>query len=88
MKKLLSEITNAPTYRERCDAQETEWVKGISYHNDIDDKCCPDFSCCHTQLLTDEYTRVLFKSANEEQRIKLLKKFLGAALTYMMGPVM
>ncbi|MDX1700539.1 MAG: hypothetical protein R3250_07980 [Melioribacteraceae bacterium] len=38
------------TYQERCFIQGLLWVKGQSFHNDIDGECCPDFSCCEPSL--------------------------------------
>ncbi len=42
---------NGNTYKERCDNQLEEWVKGISIHNTKDEECCPDFSCCKPEFL-------------------------------------
>jgi len=33
-------------YKERVKAQTLKWALGQPYHNNIDDECCPDFSCC------------------------------------------
>lgn len=41
---------NKPGYRERARSQALSWAMGNSYHNNIDDECCPDFSCCHPDL--------------------------------------
>lgn len=40
MKKIMS-------YKSRAYKQLYEWVNGNSIHNDIDNECCPDFSCCN-----------------------------------------
>jgi len=46
-------------YQERCIAQLRRWVDGNPKHNEIDDECCPDFSCCHPNLFTkDRYERL------------------------------
>lgn len=37
-------------YYERAKAQMLYWAAGNSYHNNIDDECCPDFSCCVPEL--------------------------------------
>lgn len=68
------------TYKQRIDYQLSEWVKGISIHNDIEDECCPDFSCCRPDLKSPEEYRKTFKSANNEQREKMLFGFLGSIL--------
>jgi hypothetical protein len=33
-------------YRDRVERQGLEWIDGNSLHNQQDDECCPDFSCC------------------------------------------
>lgn len=35
------------TYDERAQTQLRLWQAGVPVHNDIDNECCPDFSCCH-----------------------------------------
>lgn len=37
--------------KERANAQLLAWAQGRPYHNTVDDECCPDFSCCHPDLL-------------------------------------
>lgn len=37
-------------YIDRSMKQAREWVDAICRHNDIDDECCPDFSCCFPHL--------------------------------------
>lgn len=37
------------------------WRRGVSLHNDIDNECCPDFSCCRgIAYLANERLRELF----------------------------
>lgn len=38
------------SYQERCKSQMLKWAMGQPYHNNIDDECCPDFSCCVPDL--------------------------------------
>lgn len=45
------------TYHERVFIQGLLWVKGQSFHNDIDGECCPDFSCCEPSLFEKDKTR-------------------------------
>lgn len=33
-------------YHKRVDEQGKAWVAGDSQHNEVDDECTPDFSCC------------------------------------------
>lgn len=44
-------------YKERVKAQTLKWAMGQSYHNNIDDECCPDFSCCHPELFEKDETK-------------------------------
>lgn len=48
-------------YKERCNNQLEEWVKGNSIHNSMDEECCPDFSCCSPELLQPLEIRKTFK---------------------------
>lgn len=41
-------------YQERTKAQCLKWAQGVSQHNNIDDECCPDFSCCHPDLFEQD----------------------------------
>ena len=42
-------------YRDRNKRQLYLWLSGISEHNQVDDECCPDFSCCVPSLFTKDY---------------------------------
>lgn len=35
-------------------AQCLAWAQGRSYHEQIDDECVPDFSCCVPDLFTTD----------------------------------
>ncbi len=49
---------NKPGYADRAKSQFLSWAMGRPYHNEIDDECCPDFSCCYPDLLEkDEAAR-------------------------------
>ena len=61
------------------DNQLTLWVEGVSKHNDERSECCPDFSCCNPNLLAPVEVRKAFVVASEEQQMKFLGAFLGAA---------
>lgn len=65
-------------YKERCEEQLDEWVKGNPIHNKIDDECCPDFSCCKPELLASDEHRKAFKAANDEQRESFLFSFFSS----------
>jgi hypothetical protein len=48
-------------YQKRVMSQSVHWVNGMSIHNQTDDECTPDFSCCHKDLFeTDRAKRVKF----------------------------
>lgn len=42
------------SYKERARVQCLAWAQGRPYHNNIDDECCPDFSCCQPDLFTQD----------------------------------
>ena len=68
------------TYRERCENQVVEWAKGNPIHNNVDDECCPDFSCCKPDLLQPEFVRTTFLRASREQRESMCFSFLASGL--------
>ncbi len=37
-------------YRDRVKSQTLKWAMGQPHHNNIDDECCPDFSCCCPEM--------------------------------------
>jgi hypothetical protein len=37
-------------YHIRTLRQITAWANGLARHNEVDDECCPDMSCCHPVL--------------------------------------
>ena len=37
-------------YKERAHAQMLAWAEGRPYHENVNDECCPDFSCCFPDL--------------------------------------
>lgn len=41
-------------YQQRARRQGWNWVSGISKHNEVDDECCPDFSCCYPNLFVQD----------------------------------
>jgi hypothetical protein len=46
-------------YQRRALTQGRLWIKGMSYHNSIDDECCPDFSCCYPEMgIMDKKERI------------------------------
>lgn len=49
-------VDNKAKYKERARVQALNWAQGKSYHNNIDDECCPDFSCCHPECFIIDST--------------------------------
>jgi len=56
------------------------WVAGDSRHGE---ECCPDFSCCQSELGADAATRERFvvacRDQDENTKMAMLGMFLGAA---------
>lgn len=46
-----------PGYLERCRHQTLRWAMGFPKHNNIDDECCIDFSCCVPELFETDPTK-------------------------------
>lgn len=44
-------------YAEALRGQTRLWMEGISTHCRLTNECCPDFSCCHPDMLTPELER-------------------------------
>lgn len=62
-------------YKLRSLAQAEAWVRGESKHNDIDDECCPDFSCCEPHLFTRDRTERLQTYNNQRKKLGLLPHY-------------
>lgn len=45
-------------YKIRTSINEMLWMFGYSYHNNVDNECCPDFSCCIGGIKTKFLKRV------------------------------
>ena len=65
---------------EASQRQLAAWVNGNPEHNNTDEECCPDFSCCKPELLAPEHERQAFAAASEETRMQMLGGFLGRAM--------
>ncbi len=68
------------------DEQLAAWVAGTPKHNGAtrsEGECCPDFSCCHPELLAPEDERRRFASAAEPVRYSMLMTFLARAIAVM-----
>ncbi len=54
------------TYKKRCTHQLNEWVKDESIHNNVDNECCPDFSCCTPDIITSLEIREAFRDVHKK----------------------
>ena len=72
-------------YDERSQFQLDEWVKGNPIHNDVENECCPDFSCCKPEFLQPLEVRETFKAVHnngdEDAEMGMLASFLGGAMS-------
>ena len=50
------------------------WVNGKSQHNETDDECCPDFSCCMPDLFEKDQAKRQQYLASLLRRYKLPTK--------------
>lgn len=70
--------------KERCQFQLEEWVKGNSIHNDVDEQCCPDFSCCRKNVNTPVEKRQEYLKIYNEQGPDGCVEMLGGFLSNML----
>lgn len=81
-----SPLSAADIRREVSDCTPTartqiiRWYFGTSTHNKKSDECCPDFSCCHPELLWPVEKRALFILACDTHREIMLIESLGDLL--------
>ena len=61
--------------------QILEWVKGNYIHNYEFDECCPDFSCCHADLLASDEEREAFATAYVNGNHGLMNEYLMVFLS-------
>jgi hypothetical protein len=69
-----NEKNEKPGYLDRVTRQGWEWVSGNVYHNEEDDECCPDFSCCYPQLFEPNKDKRFNFMLAQERRIKAQSK--------------
>lgn len=55
------------------------WVEGKPIHNEERNECCPDFSCCQSDLLAPKDIREKFYAGDESTRTEMLGYFLSVA---------
>ena len=75
---------NLTCYADAQEYQLNEWVAGRPWHNPFDPsgstahggECCPDFSCCHPELLAPTNQREAFARATDIERSHMLGMFL------------
>jgi len=69
-----------PGYKKRLDKQTNDWLNGKSNHNNVDDECCPDFSCCNRGMMAPKSEREEFCHAREKHNSKKVSRMLGVFL--------
>jgi hypothetical protein len=72
--KNIEKSHNLSAYQLRCLKQNEDWLNGRSFHNFIDDECCPDFSCCNPELFTDDRSKRLKRVNNLREAYGLNKR--------------
>ena len=74
-------------YKERLYKQTLDWLNGKSTHNDIDNECCPDFSCCKPELLVPKEIRQLFYNAEMANNHKIVDRLLSEFLSRLIDSI-
>lgn len=74
------EIFKCFTGAESIDYQLDEWVAGRPVHNTKRDECCPDFSCCQSNMMALAL-REDFKAAHLAGVTEVKHTILGMGLT-------
>jgi hypothetical protein len=64
---------------DRCKSQLELWIDGHSVHNNVDNECVPDFSCCNSKITTKksvriEYADSIVKAREEKESNKKKNK--------------
>jgi len=60
-------------YEQRIMTQTLSWAMGKPYHEGVCDECCPDFSCCISEMFTedkDERWRIYRETKERLAKIK------------------
>lgn len=69
--------TDNSTYEQRITLQLRLWHEGHPVHNDVDNECCPDFSCCRgKQHLASGKLRDMFVN-DPASRPSMLQMFVS-----------
>lgn len=68
---------HAAGYKFRTELQLRLWQQGQAFHNDIDNECCPDFSCCRGRMhMASQRLRDLFV-LDPASRRAMMEMFIG-----------
>jgi hypothetical protein len=60
-----------PMFRFANMVQTSNWLEGVSLHNDYADECCPDFSCCGGEIWP-LINRKVFLSGGEQNQLNMM----------------
>lgn len=69
------------------DDQLKSWLAGNSIHNSERHECCPDFSCCHPELLASLEERTDFVNAHHNKAHSKKAEMLGLFLNRMLTAI-
>ena len=58
-------------YQDRVIQHSLMWVNGHPQHNDVDDECVADFSCCYPDLFTESLEK---RQASHDRLIKQIRE--------------
>lgn len=67
--------------------QLRKWVAGESIHNDEENICCPDFSCCNKDIFTAYSQRKKFLKAFLEGDGKTVARMCDEFIWFAIGAI-
>jgi len=68
-------LKRKPGFIIRSYEQLVDWMNGISKHNNIDDECCPDFTCCANILPDDANAKRLVYEHFMEHNCEVIRQY-------------
>ena len=55
--------------------QLVDWMNGKSKHNNVDDECCPDFTCCANILPDDQIAKKMVWNFFIEENLEKIREY-------------
>ena len=62
-------------YSIRSYEQLLDWMGGVSKHNQIDDECCPDFTCCANVLPDNSEAKKIVYETFMERNLEEIRQY-------------